>query len=96
MRIDLAYGNGKLEIDLPQDQVTVIEPKFTQGLRDEKAAVMGALDHPIHATSLIESIRPEDKLCILFTDLHGPLLTNGSFLGFWNTWVIILAKTSPC
>ena len=69
MRIDLAYGNGKLEIDLPQDQVTVIEPKFTQGLRDEKAAVMGALDHPIHATSLIESIRPEDKLCILFTDL---------------------------
>ena len=69
MRIDLAYGNGKLEIDLPQDQVTVIEPKFTQGLQDEKSAVMGALGHPIHATSLIESIRPENKLCILFTDL---------------------------
>jgi nickel-dependent lactate racemase len=69
MRIDLAYGNGKLSIDLPQDQVTVIEPKFTQGLHDEKSAVLGALDHPIHAPSLIESIRPEDKLCILFTDL---------------------------
>ena len=69
MRINLAYGEGKLPLDLPDERATVIEPLFTQGIADEKAAVLGALDHPIGRTSLKECLRPEDKVCILFTDL---------------------------
>ena len=69
MRIDLAYGEGKLPLELPDDRTTVIEPHFTQGILDEKAAVLNALDHPIGKASLVESLRPEEKVCILFTDL---------------------------
>ena len=69
MNIDLAYGEGKLPLELPEDRTTVIEPRFSEGIPDEKTAVLNALDHPIGRPSLAESLRPEDKVCILFTDL---------------------------
>ncbi len=69
MRMDLAYGEGKLSLELPDERTTVIEPRFVAGLPDEKAAVTHALDHPIGKSSLKKCLRPEDKVCILFTDL---------------------------
>ncbi len=47
MNIDLAYGEGKLPLELPEDRTTVIEPRFSEGIADEKASVLNALDHPI-------------------------------------------------
>lgn len=69
MKIDLAYGQGKLSVDLPAEKTTVIEPSSTAGLNDEKAALIHALDHPVATKSLRESISPTDKVCILFTDI---------------------------
>ena len=69
MNIDLAYGEGMLPLELPEDRTTVIEPRFSEGIADEKASVLNALDHPIGRPSLAENLRPEDKVCILFTDL---------------------------
>jgi len=69
MNIDLAYGEGMLPLELPEDRTTVIEPRFSEGIADEKASVLNALDHPIGRPSLAENLRPEDKICILFTDL---------------------------
>src|SRR6056300_1572765 len=69
MKIDLAYGEGKLPLELPDERTTVIEPRFSEGIEDEKASVLNALNHPIGKPSIAESIRPEDKVCILFTDL---------------------------
>ncbi|MDA7617905.1 MAG: nickel-dependent lactate racemase [Verrucomicrobiota bacterium] len=69
MNIDLAYGNGHISIDLPQDRTTIIQPNFSDGLADERAAITHALEHPIGAAPLLESIDPDTKLCILFTDL---------------------------
>ena len=69
MRVNLAYGQGHLPVDLPDDITTVIEPIHTIGLPDEKSAVLTALDFPIRAKALRDWIRPADKICIAFTDI---------------------------
>jgi len=69
MKVTLAYGQGHLTVDLPKGQTTVIEPAHAPGLPDERAAVLQALDHPIAARPLREWIKPQDRVCISFTDL---------------------------
>ena len=69
MQVKLAYGQGHLAVDLPDDITTVIEPIHTPGLPDEKSAVLAALDNPVRAKSLREWIRPADNICIAFTDI---------------------------
>jgi lactate racemase len=69
MKLNLAYGQGTLPIELPAERTTVIEPSHTPGLRDERAAVLDALDTPIAARPLREWIPPRARVCILFTDL---------------------------
>ena len=43
MKVNLAYGQGHLAIELPADRTTVISPTHTAGLHDERAAVLAAL-----------------------------------------------------
>jgi lactate racemase len=69
MKVNLAYGQGHLAVDLPEDRTTVIEPAYRAGLPDERAAVVAALDHPIGARPLREWVKPDDRVCIAFTDL---------------------------
>jgi nickel-dependent lactate racemase len=69
MKVQLAYGQGQLSVDLPEKQTTIIEPTHTPALPDERAAVMAALEKPIGAKPLKELIRPTDKVCIGFTDI---------------------------
>ncbi len=69
MKVKLAYGQGHLTIDLPEDRTTIIEPSNKPGLGDEKAAVIHALEHPIADRPLREQIKPTDKICIVFTDI---------------------------
>lgn len=69
MKVNLAYGQGHLPIDLPDGRTTIIEPSHNPGLPDEKAAVIEALKNPIGAKPLREWIKPGDKICIVFTDI---------------------------
>lgn len=69
MNVRLAYGQGHLDVDFPPDRTTVIQPSHRPGLPDEKAAMLEALQHPIGAPPLRELIRPETRICILFTDI---------------------------
>ena len=69
MKVELAYGEGHLTVDLPDDRVTVIQPSDNPGLPDEEAAVTAALQRPIGARPLAETIGPADRVCIAFTDL---------------------------
>lgn len=69
MKVKLAYGQGHLPIDLPEDRTTVILPTHHPGLNDEKAAVMAALQHPIGARPLRDWIGVGDRICIVFTDI---------------------------
>lgn len=69
MKVELAYGEGWLPVDLPDEATTVIRPKHAPGLPDEKAAVLEALRRPIGAPPLRESVRAGQRICIVFTDL---------------------------
>src|SRR5213593_1366401 len=69
MKVNLAYGQGHLPVDLPKDRTTVIEPSHRPGLADERAAVLRALEQPIGAKPLRELVQPAHKVCISFTDI---------------------------
>jgi lactate racemase len=69
MKVNLAYGQGRLTVELPDDRTTVIRPSHTAGLPDERGAVLAALDHPTGARPLREWINPGNRVCLLFTDI---------------------------
>jgi nickel-dependent lactate racemase len=69
MKVNLAYGQGHLAIDVPADRTTVIVPHHNPGLPDERGAFLQALDHPIGAHPLREIVEPHHKVCLSFTDL---------------------------
>ncbi len=69
LKINLAYGQGYLSVDLPDGRTTVIEPAHRGGLANERGAVFAALDQPISARPLRQWIAPGDRVCIAFTDL---------------------------
>jgi nickel-dependent lactate racemase len=69
MKVNLAYGQGHLPVDLPDDCTTVIQPSHTPGLPDEHGAMAAALEQPIGARPLRQWIKPGDHVCVLFTDI---------------------------
>src|SRR4051812_11874842 len=69
MKVNLAYGQGHLSVDLPENRTTVITPSHIPGLGDERAAVIAALEKPIGVKPLRDWIKPTDKICIGFTDI---------------------------
>lgn len=69
MKVNLAYGQGHLPVEFPDQRTTVIEPSHSAGLADERSAVIRALENPIGAKPLKSLIKPGDKVCISFTDI---------------------------
>ncbi len=69
MEIQLAYGEGQLPIECPDDRTTVINPAPREGLADERASLLAALENPIGEKPLKQLIKADTKICILFTDL---------------------------
>jgi lactate racemase len=65
----LAYGRGFLEVDLPESRTDVIEPVSVPGVKNEKESFLQSLNHPIESRSLREKLRPDAKVCIVFTDI---------------------------
>ena len=58
-----------MAIECPDDRTTVIVPNDREGLSDERAAILKALDDPIGGQPLRELVRPDTKICLLFTDI---------------------------
>lgn len=69
MRVSLAYGRGHLDIELPDDRTTIIEPSHQAGLADEHAAMIAALDAPVSATPLRSQVVRGKKIVIVHTDI---------------------------
>ena len=69
MKVNLAYGQGHLPVDLPDERTTIVEPSHNPGLPDERSAVLAALQNPTGARPLRELVKPADRVCIAFTDL---------------------------
>ncbi|MBU0703465.1 MAG: nickel-dependent lactate racemase, partial [Chloroflexi bacterium] len=72
MRLKLAYGREGLWVDLPDQNVTVVEPRFVAGLPDEEDAIVQSLRRPLGSPPLRELVRPDDTVAILFSDITRP------------------------
>jgi nickel-dependent lactate racemase len=73
MRIPLAYGRGTLDVDLPADRTTVIEPTHLPGLSDERAAIFAALDAPVQAVPLQRQAVRGKRVTIVHSDITRPM-----------------------
>jgi len=69
MRIRLEYGADGLEVDVPDDRVTVVEPMFRAALGNAHAELVAALRSPIDARPLREITRHGGRVAISVCDI---------------------------
>lgn len=72
MKVKLAYGKTGFEVELPDERVTLVEPKFVPGLSDEKSAFIHALHHPVGTLPLRDLVKSSDTVAIVFSDITRP------------------------
>ncbi len=72
MRVKLAYGKEGLWVELPDRNVTVVEPRYVPGLPDEGAALLAALRDPLGTPPLRNLVKPDDTVAIVFSDITRP------------------------
>lgn len=75
MKIHLQYGKDGLHVDIPSSNVTVLMPKFLDGLPDEAAGFKAAVRDPIGCKPLRDMIKASDKVAIVIPDITRPLPT---------------------
>ena len=68
MRVRLDYGTCGLDVDLPADGVTIVEPRFTPPVPDPVGAMAAALRAPIGRPPLREMVRPDQRVAISICD----------------------------
>lgn len=68
MNLTLAYGKTGLTIDLPKTGVDVIEPRFVEGLKDERFSLLQALRKPLASAPLHQIATPDASVAIIFPD----------------------------
>jgi len=72
MRVKLAYGKEGLWVELPDRNVTVVEPTHVPGLVDERQAICSSLTDPLGTPPLRELVKPEDTVAVVFSDITRP------------------------
>jgi lactate racemase len=68
MRIRLAYGTDGLELELPRERTTVIEPTYQPGAADEAAVLRAALRSPVAGPPLRGLAKPGQTVAISICD----------------------------
>ena len=58
MKLRLDYGSDGLDVELPDERTTVIEPSFLPAVDNPHAALVAALRHPIGRPALRDIVRP--------------------------------------
>lgn len=71
MRVQLAYGKGRLPIELPDELTTVIEPRYLRGIEREREAqaLTDALRRPLAGAPLVGRVKPDDRVVINICDI---------------------------
>src|SRR5512135_773478 len=72
MQVQLQYGRDGLRVDIPSDNVRVIEPRFLPGLPDEAAEFQAAVRHPTESAPLKDLIKPSDQVALVVPDVTRP------------------------
>jgi nickel-dependent lactate racemase len=68
MRVRLAYGSGGLEVELPEERTTVVEPAYQPGAGDEGGVLRAALRRPVAGPPLRELVAPGQTVAISICD----------------------------
>jgi nickel-dependent lactate racemase len=63
-------------VELPADNVTVLSPRFVEGLPDEAAAFREAVRRPLGGRPLADLVRAGDRLAVVIPDITRPLPTD--------------------
>lgn len=70
MKVQLDYGSGSLEVQLPANAaVTILQPQDVPALADTKDELKRALEAPIASPPLRDRIRPSDRVGIVVNDI---------------------------
>ena len=74
MLVNLAYGRTGLEVELPDDLTTVIEPTYVPGLPDQEGAIRNALRNPLGGgPTLRRLVKPGQSVAISVCDVTRPM-----------------------
>ena len=68
MKVELAYGSGRLPVELPGDRTTVITPSHPEPAPDPHAAVVTALREPVAGPPLRDVVRGGGTVAISICD----------------------------
>jgi len=68
VRVRLAYGEGGLEVDLPRDRTTVVEPVYTPTAANQRAVLQKALRQPVDGPPLRELVSAGQTVAIAMCD----------------------------
>ena len=68
MRVDLAYGDHGLSVELPSSSTVVIEPNHRSGVSDAHAALVRALTRPVAGPPLREIVQKGQTVAIALCD----------------------------
>jgi nickel-dependent lactate racemase len=68
MNVRLAYGADGLDVELPDERTTVVEPAYHAGASDEATVLREALRFPVAGPPLSELARPGQKVAISICD----------------------------
>ena len=69
MRVRLDYGTEGMDVSLPDDRVTVIEPVLRPAVSDPHATLMRAIQSPIGCGRLRDQVRPGQRIAISVCDV---------------------------
>ena len=70
MQIELAYGKGRLKVEIPSNIYTeVVEPRYVKGLTDPEQAISETLSNPIRHLPLKAAVSATQKVAIIFSDI---------------------------
>ena len=73
MRVELAYGRGRLPVEFPAGRTTVLEPSYVEGLPDEEAAIRHALRMPLGTPPLASLVGAGRTVAISVCDVTRPM-----------------------
>ena len=66
--VRLAYGETGLEVELPADRTTVVEPTYVEAAEDQVGLLRDALRHPVAGPPLRELVTPGQTVAISMCD----------------------------
>src|SRR5688500_5403817 len=69
VRVRLDYGTEGLDVDLPDDRVTVIEPHFRPPVPDPRTTLLQAIRAPRGRPPLRDIVRPGQRVAISVCDV---------------------------